>query len=297
MTTLLQLSLGDSYVAWAVSTLLQATTVLAIAWVLASLLARQNAAARYAIWLVALTLLLLSPLTAYLAVSSGVSLVELSLPQESFDERARDPANVAPSPTQASPPPVASYSDEFSWHPSLSEQALAPPQGSYSDEFSWHPSLSEQALAPPQGYSTNGPVPTPAFSGGETPAIPVPSSWSPAACLRAGTSIVSVLWACGIGCLSVRLAWRARRSSRLLRDTRQLEIPATENLVRDICRGMGVRRTPELRIWASPGANLAPITVGVFRPKIVLSLAIFGSLPADRLRDVLVHECAARPPA
>ena len=104
MTTLLQLSPGDHYVAWAVSTLLQATAVLTIAWILASLLARQNAAARYATWLVALGLLLLSPLTGYLAVSSSMSLVELSLPEESFDQPTADVATVAASLPQTSSP-------------------------------------------------------------------------------------------------------------------------------------------------------------------------------------------------
>ncbi len=63
MTALLQLYPGDPYTAWAVSVLLQATAVLAIAWVRAALFAGRNAAARYATWLVALGLLLLSPLT------------------------------------------------------------------------------------------------------------------------------------------------------------------------------------------------------------------------------------------
>jgi len=77
MTSLPRLYPGDHYMVWAASVLLQATAALLIAWLLASFLARRNAAARYATWLVALALTLLSPLTGYLAVSSGVSLVEL----------------------------------------------------------------------------------------------------------------------------------------------------------------------------------------------------------------------------
>ena len=103
---------------------------------------------------------------------------------------------------------------------------------------------------------------------------------------------MSVIWVSGIGCLAMRLAWRARQLSLLLRTTQPLDNPEIMHIVHDICRGMGLRKIPELRIWESPGANLAPVTVGAFRPQIVLSPALFGSLPEDRLRDALVHECA-----
>ena len=115
MTALLQLCPGDRYLAWMVSVLLQATTVLTIAWVLASLLARHNAAARYATWLVALALLLLTPLTGYLAVSSGLTLIELSLPGEFLDE---DPTALAAVPPSASTAPAENSSIT---HPAFSD--------------------------------------------------------------------------------------------------------------------------------------------------------------------------------
>ena len=104
--------------------------------------------------------------------------------------------------------------------------------------------------------------------------------------------MVSVIWVSGIGCLAMRLAWRARQLSKLLRRTQPLEDPEITRIVHDICRGMRLGKIPELRIWESPGANLAPVTVGAFRPQIVLSPTLFGSLSKERLRDALMHECA-----
>ena len=269
MTTLLQLCPGDRYLAWMVSVLLQATTVLTIAWVLASLLARRNAAARYATWLVALTLLVLTPLTGYLAVSSELSFIELSLPRESVDEGPTVLAAVPPSastaPAENSSSPIASPPDEEYFRPSpLGEQAVASPD---------QPTVALTPDVPPMR-----PAPVPAFSASESPPPLSPPSRPLIDYLRVGALIVSVIWVCGIGCLAMRLAWRARQLSLLLRRTQPLDNPEIIRVVHDICRGMGLRKVPELRIWESPGANLAPVTVGAFRPQIVLSPALFGSL-------------------
>ena len=283
MTTLLQLCPGDRYLAWMVGVLLQATTVLTIAWVLASFLACHNAAARYATWLVALTLLVLTPLTGYLAVSSELSLIELSLPREYVDEGPTALAAVQPSastaPAENSSSPIAFPRDEeFSNQSTLGEPGVAFPD---------QPTVALTPSVPPMWSA-----PVPAFSAGESP----PPSSAPSRplidYLRAGSLIVSVIWVSGIGCLAMRLAWRARQLSSLLRKTQPLENPEIIHIVQEICRGMGLRRIPELRIWESPGANLAPVTVGAFRPQIVLSPTLFGSLSKERLRDALVHECA-----
>jgi hypothetical protein len=71
-----------------------------------------------------------------------------------------------------------------------------------------------------------------------------------------------------------------------------MDVPAIELLLQDICQGMSLKRTPELRVWETPGTCLAPVTVGVLRPVIVLSPAMFHGLAPNRLREALVHECA-----
>ena len=68
--------------------------------------------------------------------------------------------------------------------------------------------------------------------------------------------------------------------------------PAIELLLQDICQGMKPEADPELRVWETPGTCLAPVTVGVLRPVIVLSPAMFHGLAPNRLREALVHECA-----
>ncbi len=286
MTTLLQLSPSDLYVAWMLSVLLQATAVLAIAWGLASLLARRNAAARHATWLVSLTLLILSPLTGYLMVSSGVSLVELSLPQGSLDQAATAPLAVAVPVSELPSPPVTRPTEELSFYPPFDEEVVGRPPEWPQLESAPSPATSESETpailaSPPASPLASPPEPS-----------PTSPSWSPADYLRVGSLILSIVWACGIGGLLVRFGWRARKLSLLLRNTRPLQNPELEYLLQDICHGLGLENTPELRIWASPGASLAPFTVGAFHPVIVLSPAIVDSLSTERLRNALVHECA-----
>ena len=274
MTSLLQLYPGDHYVAWAVSVLLQATAVLLIAWALAGLLARRNPAAQYATWLVALALLFLSPLTGYLAVSSGLSLVELPLPQETSEGPTAERLVSATPWPQDSPTLPSSSSSMLPSYPPMTGDGLDPAQGFPSVEPEIEPS----------------PAPASALDGVATAASSSP--WSPADWFHLAVVVVSIVWAGGIAYLSLRLVRRARKLSLLLHSTRHMDVPGIELLLQDICQGMSLKRTPELRVWETPGTCLAPVTVGALRPVIVLSPAMFHGLAPNRLREALVHECA-----
>jgi hypothetical protein len=114
MSALLKLYPGDGPALFALSVLVQATVLLALAWLVSRLIARRNAAARYAVWLVALACVLLSPVTTWAADRAGFALIRLprtavagsQLPvagETGAAEPAVAPAPVAPSPAAVAP--------------------------------------------------------------------------------------------------------------------------------------------------------------------------------------------------
>ena len=207
-------------------------------------------------------------MTGYLAVSSGLSFIELSLPREFVNEGpavlAAFPPSASTAPAENSSSPLASLPDEEYLASPLEEQAVAAPD---QTAVALTPDVLPMRSATVPVVSASESLPP--LSSPSRPLIDY---------LRVGALILSVIWVCGIGCLAMRLAWRARQLSLLLRKTQLLDNPEIIRVVQEICRGMGLRKVPELRSWESPGANLAPVTVGAFRPQIVFSPALFGSL-------------------
>ena len=97
MNLFLHLYPGDKFMLLAVNALLQATVVILAAWLLSRLAFRRHAAVRHGLWLAALVLVLISPVTAFIMDAANVRIVSLSLPE--FLTADETPADVVQLPS------------------------------------------------------------------------------------------------------------------------------------------------------------------------------------------------------
>ena len=63
-------------------------------------------------------------------------------------------------------------------------------------------------------------------------------------------------------------------------------------ILAQIERHLGLKKMPPVLLWRDAKLRITPLTVGIFRPVIVLSKNLLKSMTPEELRDVLVHECA-----
>lgn len=248
MNWLLKFYPGDGAMLLAGSALLQATVVVAIAWLLGATLARRNTALRYALYLAALAVVLASPLTAVAADRLGLSLVRIPW---------RDAATLEPGPARLAPPPSASVSGSVS---------IPEPRKTTGPRASERPATPAAAAARPAGP-------------------PMTS----ADILRAVLTAVLAVWIVGAFVFLARIihGWGVLTSLR--RELVPLDGRGLEEVLARVRAALGVSALPPILTSRIVGN---PITVGLFKPAVVLPAHLPRSLPAEELADVLVHECA-----
>jgi beta-lactamase regulating signal transducer with metallopeptidase domain len=294
MNTLLHFYPGDKFVLLTANVLLQATVVILAAWLVAKLLFRRHAAVRHGLWLAALVLVLVSPLTAFLMDAANVRLVALSLPAFlTADEAAEESADVvklsndprgALNSTLNSPRNPTRFMSEVLTPGSFGEIPNRPPR-----EFASRDASPSAAPSP-------APLATATFEySNAKPATPVPPvrRISLLARLRTIAGVIFALWLVGVVYGMVRLV----RGGLALRRLLQLAQPGDKDerlrpILAEIERHLGLKKMPPVLVWRDAKLRITPLTIGIFRPVVMLSKNLLKTLTPEELREVLIHECA-----
>ena len=100
---------------------------------------------------------------------------------------------------------------------------------------------------------------------------------------------LSAVWCLGILVTAFR-DWRRRRELRIItRTTLDADLDRVTRAAQDVRLTLGLNELPRIRV-----SDLAPLpfVLGVWQPIVVLPSALVASASNERLRDVLIHECA-----
>jgi beta-lactamase regulating signal transducer with metallopeptidase domain len=292
MNALIHLYPGDRLALVALSVLQQATVVILTAWLAARLCFRRHAAARHGLWLAALILVLLSPATAIVMEAANVRIVAISLPEFLTADEA--PADVAPVPSNSRGALNSAMltSEVLPLTPSSGQ----PPIGDWSGEHDRRipPAFASAEASPSAASSSAGQVLATSPAVAEAP-VPTPSvpRISIAARLRAVAGAVFAIWLAGVIYGFARLGRSGIAIRRLVRMSRPGD---TDERLRPILwqieRHLGMKRMPPVLLWRDRKLQITPLTIGIFRPVVMLSKSLLQSLSSEELREVLVHECA-----
>ncbi len=102
-------------------------------------------------------------------------------------------------------------------------------------------------------------------------------------------NVLSAVWCLGIVMTAFR-DWRRRRELRIItRTTLDADQDRVTRAAQDVRLTLGLNELPRIRV-----SDMAPLpfVLGVWKPIVVLPRAIVASASNERLRDVLIHECA-----
>jgi beta-lactamase regulating signal transducer with metallopeptidase domain/protein involved in polysaccharide export with SLBB domain len=282
---------GDAFVLLAANVLAQIAVVVALACAVSWIFARHRAAARHAIWLSALGCVLLSPIAAYLSAKAEWSLLSLRLlPRESANDAARisdikSPISSSPHPN---PLPMGEGTNDL---PSPFGRGIGGeggivdriPDQQISDLKSQNPRISLSPIRPlSQSSSFPSPHPNPLPNGEGTE---VTDPW------REMIGMAAVLWAAGSLVLLGRLlhgCWSITRLRRRLQpiDSGRLAV------LSEVRHALNATALPPIAVLPGTVELAGPITLGLFRPVVVLPEKLLETLDPAGLRDVLVHEFA-----
>ena len=102
---------------------------------------------------------------------------------------------------------------------------------------------------------------------------------------------ILVAWLTGVVVLSARLIGGIAVLAALRRSARPVEIKTKElaDVLEQVRACLGVARLP---VIASTQRLAGPAALGVLRPLVVVPEAWFEAVPAQSMRDLLIHECA-----
>jgi beta-lactamase regulating signal transducer with metallopeptidase domain/protein involved in polysaccharide export with SLBB domain len=266
MTSFLVFYPGDAMVLLMVNVLTQIAVVAALAWAISTALARHRAAVRHAIWLSALGCVLLSPIMAYVAPRAGLSLVTLRLSENlasPFGKRAGGEGVNAEKPRIG----LAHASRPL-------PNPLPKGEGTATD-------------ASPKGEETAADT---SPKGQETVADGF-RTW-PSDPLRALVGLATAFWAAGVLLLVARLLHGWWSIARLKRRLQPVDGDRFDSVLGQVRRILSVSRLPPVATCPAGTELAGPITIGVFRPLVILPEKLLHLLDSRGLRDVLLHECA-----
>jgi beta-lactamase regulating signal transducer with metallopeptidase domain len=102
---------------------------------------------------------------------------------------------------------------------------------------------------------------------------------------------ILVAWLIGLAVLSTRLIGGVAVLAALRRSARPVEIKRKESadVLEQVRARLGVGRLP---VIASSPRLAGPAALGVLKPTVILPEGWFETVPAESLRDLLIHECA-----
>ncbi|APW58915.1 M56 family metallopeptidase [Paludisphaera borealis] len=254
------LDLGDAAFALLAGVMLVSTMAIVLAGLI-GLALKRRASARHAAWLCALAVVLLSPALAW--VGPTLALPPIALPKLA--------STIADRPERASstdPAGAGSFPG-----------AASPRRGARREV----PIEEVLSYGPPQGVVAESIL----FVGTTLPAAPAAvaesSRWP-----RITRGAIVAIWLIGALGLLVRLAWGCREVARLRRSARPFRFGTVLPSVASALR-MNVDRLPAIGV---SDRTSQPLTLGLIRPSVLMPEGLAASLPADALRDVLIHECA-----
>ncbi len=236
--------------------MLVSTTAVVMAGLI-GLTLRRRASVRHAVWLCALTVVLLSPALAW----TGRALPPPPIAWPHVDAAVEPTARPAERPTSA-PPAVPS--------PIVAVEPLAPAR-----EFA--PRAGVDRGRPPKLAPME---PRPIFAPAAVAASPPRS--------RSVRGAAVAVWLLGALGLLIRLVSGFRGVARLRKTARPF---ACESVRPRVASPLGVivDRLPAIGVSDRTGQ---PLTIGVISPSVLIPEGLAESLPADAMRDVLIHECA-----
>lgn len=260
MQTLLDCYPGDAVAQGAILTLLQATAIIALALAIAGLLGRHRPAVRHGVCLVALIYVLLTPLTAWLAGATNFSLVRI--------------------PVGAAPPPVPVVA------PVPAEPPSEPAPTQLANVAEPLPVVAPRAV-PADPPIAVAPPPAPIIPATTTVLPPRPLSAPDK--LRAALVAGIFAWAGGVLLLAIRLVVGWRLWARLRSLARPVDPAQLNSVLPQVQRTLGLQTPPRILLSdLVPG----PVSLGVFRPVVILPGSLLQTLRPEQLREVLIHECA-----
>jgi beta-lactamase regulating signal transducer with metallopeptidase domain len=107
--------------------------------------------------------------------------------------------------------------------------------------------------------------------------------------LRTLGGAAAVIWILGSAWLVVRLAWGYRLLAALRRDLQPIDAEELRGAAPAVCAAVGIAALPPVMASRRVGS---PVSLGVFRPLVVLPAGLVETLDVRQLQDVLIHECA-----
>ena len=233
-----------------------------------------------------LALVLLSPAAVWLAQRSGLALVRLTVPGRS-NPHARATTNShattfagshATASTDAGLPVM--LPSPFGGDAGMA--GLEEPPQELNAEISRFGHLSERAgadaLIPPE---------EPSVAAGEESRVG--GQRTPPAWWQVVGSLAAWLWAVGAAVGLLRLGWGCVGLARFCSGLTPLADPRQKLLVHEAADALGLRRLPA--VYASRLAGV-PMSIGLFRPVIVLPASMPGAHDQQQLQAVLLHEMA-----
>jgi protein involved in polysaccharide export with SLBB domain/beta-lactamase regulating signal transducer with metallopeptidase domain len=288
---------GDACVLLTANVLLQIAVVVCLACAISLGFARHRAAVRHAIWLSALGCVLLSPAAAYLAAKAPWPLLSLRL----LPRLTTSDVDAIPSPVFV----VADSERPLAQLPSPIERGTNPlpspfgreAGGDGSREFRVQDSGFRNAKSPnlqiPKSPNSNSqfpilnrlaasPHPNPLPKGEGTK---VADPW------RATLGLGVVLWAAGASVLLVRLLHGCWKITCLRRRLQSIDGERL-GVLTEVRRALNANALPPLAMLPRTTELAGPITIGLFRPLVVLPEKLLETLEPRGLCDVLVHEFA-----
>ncbi len=285
MTSFLRFCPSDALLLLTANVLVQIAVVVVLAGAVSLLLARHRAALRHAIWLGALLCVLLSPAAAYLAAAVGRPLISLRvLP------RPRSEDNAAASNTE----PATLVRPRAVTEPH--ETPVAPLSAASAGETASDLPVGRRGLD--GSFNTAAPIRDRAEAGGARAALtsqelspPPPPSRSQSGGVSAWLGLVAAVWIVGASVLFLRLlhgCWQIARLRRRLRPIDESRL----GILTEARRVLKRDRLPPLAMLPRAMPLTGPITIGLFRPWVVVPEEILARVDPRGLRDVLVHELA-----
>lgn len=240
----------------AAAVLAQVTVVVLLAWGLASLPSRRSAAARHAIWLVALFGVLVGPV------------LTLGLDGAGWTIRVVDDS-------EPLAPGAAASRLELEGHGRAAQES-AGTAGRFPGKIRTDP--EHPATAVPLTLGAAQP------STAATAEAPTGTPFG-----RRAAWVALVVWMIGAGLLLGRLAYAVVVLERLRGRSRPLAGGRVEGLMAEVAGALGMRAAPRVRT----SERLAgPVACGVARPLILLPEDFAHRADDSQLRDVLIHEAA-----